>query len=69
MKTLSAIYKGNRMVELSENPNLPENTAVMVVILEQGDDREMRRLLQSAAEPAFARLWDNEGDEVWNEYL
>lgn len=69
MKTLSAIYKGNRTVELPEDPNLPENTTVLVMIPERGDEAEMRRQLQSASEAVFAKLWDNKEDEVWNEYL
>ena len=69
MKTLSAIYKGQRVVELFEDINLPKNIVVLVVIPEQEDERELRSQLQSAAEVVFARLWDNEGDEVWNEYL
>lgn len=69
MKTLSATYKGNRTIELSEDPHLPEDTAVLVVIPEQDDEDGMRLQLRSAAELAFAKLWDNEGDEVWNEYL
>lgn len=69
MKTISAIYKGNRTVELTENPGLPENAAVLVVIPEQEDEAEMRKQLQSAAEGAFSNLWNNAEDEVWNEYL
>jgi hypothetical protein len=69
MKTFSATYKGNRTVELSEDPNLPADTAVLVMIPEREDETEMRDQLQRAAEAVFAKLWNNEGDEVWNEYL
>ncbi|MSS70440.1 MAG: hypothetical protein EXS64_03020 [Candidatus Latescibacteria bacterium] len=69
MKTLSAIYKGNLTIELSEDPNLPEDTAVLVVLPERGDEDEMRLQLRNAAEFVFAKLWDNEEDEVWSEYL
>jgi len=69
MKTLSAIYKGNRVVELLEDISLPENMEVLVIIPEQDEERILRRQLQSAAEIVFARLWDNTEDEVWNEYL
>ena len=69
MKTLSAIYKGQRVVELFEDINLPKDIVVLVVIPEQEDERELRSQLRSAAEAVFARLWDNEGDEVWDEYL
>jgi hypothetical protein len=69
MKTLSAIYKGKRVVELFEEIDLPRDIVVLVVIPEQDDERELRSQLRSAAEVVFAKLWDNEGDEVWNEYL
>ena len=69
MQTLSAIYKGQRVVELFEDIDLPKNIVVLVVIPEQEDERELRSQLRSAAEVVFAKLWDNEGDEVWNEYL
>jgi len=69
MKTLSAIYKGQRVIELFEDINLPKDIVVLVVVPEQDDERELRSQLQSAAEVVFAKLWDNEGDEVWNEYL
>jgi hypothetical protein len=68
METLSAIYRGNRVVELIEDADLPENIEVLVVIPEQ-DERILRSQLQSAAEVVFSKLWDNQEDEVWNEYL
>lgn len=69
MKTLSAIYKGQRVVELFEDIDLPKDIVVLVVIPEQDDERELRSQLRSAAEVVFAKLWDNKEDEVWNEYL
>ncbi len=69
MKTLSAIYKGERVIELFEDINLPKDIVVLVVIPEQEDERELRNQLRGAAEVVFAKLWDNEEDEVWNEYL
>jgi hypothetical protein len=68
METLSAIYRGNRVVELIEDADLPENIEVLVVIPEQ-DERILRSQLQSAAQVVFSKLWDNQEDEVWNEYL
>lgn len=68
MKTLSAKYKGNRLVELLEDINLPEDMEVLVVVPEQ-DEEILRSQLRYAAEAAFAKLWDNQEDEVWNEYL
>jgi hypothetical protein len=38
-------------------------------ITEQEDERELHSQLRSAAEVVFAKLWDNKGNEVWNEYL
>jgi len=69
MKTLSATYKGERMVELFEDIDLPKDIAVLVLIPDREDERELRSQLQSAAEVDFARLWNNKEDEVWNEYL
>jgi hypothetical protein len=68
METLSAIYRGNRVVELIEDADLPENIEVLVVIPEQ-DERILHSQLQSAAQVVFSKLWDNQEDEVWNEYL
>ena len=69
MKAIHAIYKGDRRVELSEDADLPGDTAVVVVVPEARDEAEMRRCLEAASEAVFARLWDNEADDVWNEYL
>ena len=64
MKTLSAIYKGERVFELFEDIDLCKDIAVLVVVPDQEDERELRSQLQSAAEVIFAKLWDNEEDEV-----
>ena len=69
MKRLSGIYKGKRVVELFEDIDLPKDIGVVVVIPEEGDEKKLRNELRSAAEPVFAKLWDNKEDEVWNEYL
>jgi hypothetical protein len=70
MRTLSAILKGNRTIQLTEDhPELSENTPVLVVITDEDDETEMRMQLRLHSEAIFARLWDNEGDKVWNEYL
>jgi hypothetical protein len=69
MKTVTAIYKGDRIIELTESLELPKDTAILVVIAEQDDEADMRRQLQNAAQASFAKLWDNEEDEVWNEHL
>jgi hypothetical protein len=69
MKTFTATYKGNRTVELPDDLDLPKDTKVFVMIPDQEDGAEIRRHLQGAAEDVFAKLWDNEEDEVWNEYV
>ena len=69
MKTISAIYKGDRVLELLEDISLPKDMEVLVIIPEQNYEKELRSQLQSATETVFARFWDNEKDEVWNEYL
>jgi hypothetical protein len=63
------MYKGERVVELLKDIDLPKDIAVLIVIPEQEDEREFRIQLRSAAEVVFAKLWDNEGDGVWNKYL
>jgi hypothetical protein len=42
MKTLSATCKGERVVELFEDINLPQDVAVLVVTPEREDERELR---------------------------
>ncbi len=69
MKTLAARYKGNRTVELQQDVKLPKDLDVFVVVLDPDREATLRRELASGAERAFARLWDNEEDEVWSEYL
>jgi hypothetical protein len=68
LKALSAKYKGNRLVELLEDVDLPENMEVLVVVPEQ-DEETLRSQLRDSADTAFAKLWDNQEDEVWSEYL
>ena len=68
MKTFTAIYKGNRTIELSEDVDLPDNASVLVVI-PNADKDELRADFVMRAEEAFAKIWDNEEDEVWNEHL
>lgn len=69
MRTISAIYKGDRAVELLEDVDVPRNGVVWVIVPGEQDEREMHRQLQSAAEVVLAKLWDNEEDDVWHEYL
>lgn len=69
MKTFTALYKGNRTIELFDELAIPKDTRVLVIIPEQDDETDIRRHLQDAAEDVLAKLWDNEEDEVWNEYL
>ena len=66
MKTFSAVYKGDRVVELLEDIDLPEDVQVLVVIPGQEDEEELRSQLQVAVATVFAKLWDNEEDEIWN---
>jgi len=50
LKTITAIYKGNRIIELNEGIELAENTVVLVVIPERADEDEMRSHLTTAAQ-------------------
>ncbi len=69
MKSLSAIYKGNRTVQLAENVDIPRDTEVLVLIPDDQEDSDLRHQLGLASESTFAKLWANEKDEVWREYL
>jgi hypothetical protein len=69
MKTLAAVYKGDRFIELAQDIELPKDYQVIVLIPEQEDEEELRQQFQTATEAAFARLWDNEEDEIWRDYL
>jgi hypothetical protein len=69
MKAVPAIYKGDRILELSEKLDLPQNTVVLVVISDQEDETELRLQMKSFADIVFAKMWDNDEDEVWNEYV
>lgn len=68
MQTITETYKGYRTIELSEDVDLPDNASVLVVIPDKVDG-EIRVDFIKASEAAFAKIWDNKGDEVWNEYL
>lgn len=69
MRTVSAIYKGNRQIELQEDIELPSDSSVIVLVPSNDDERSTQQNLQLASESVFKKLWDNEADEVWNEYL
>lgn len=69
MRTVAAIYKGNRVIELKEDIDLPSNSSVTVLLPTEDDERMMKQFLQRASEKVFEKLWNNDGDEVWNEYL
>lgn len=69
MTTVSAVYKGNRQVELQEDIALPSNSSVIVLLPDEDDEKATQRFLQLASESVFKKLWDNEEDEVWSEYL
>lgn len=69
MKTLCAKYKGNRVVVLQQEVELPQDLDVFVLVPGQDDEETLQSELQRGAEAAFARLWDNKEDDVWNEYV
>jgi hypothetical protein len=69
MKTLSGIYKGNRMIEINEDIKIKKNIKVIIIIPEQDDEDLLKAQFQSSAEVTFDKLWNNEEDKVWNEYL
>jgi hypothetical protein len=46
MKTIFAIYKGDRVVELLNKVDWPQDTKVLVVIPDHEDERELHSQLQ-----------------------
>lgn len=69
VKTFSGIYKGNRLIELDEDIGLTKNIKVLIMIPEEDDEILLRNQFLRTAEGAFAKIWNNEEDTVWNEYL
>lgn len=69
MRTITAVYKGNRQIELQQDIDLPSDTTVAVILPAKGEDRLIQQNLQKASEAGFSKLWDNEEDDIWNEYL
>lgn len=68
MKTMRAIYKGNRSIQLSKDIEIPKDSPVIVIIPEVAE-KQMRNQLKLASETAFKKIWDNKNDDVWNDYL
>ncbi len=69
MKTFSGIYKGNRLIELDEDIEITKNIKVVIMIPEQDDEMLLRNQLLKSAEGTFSKIWNNEEDAVWNDYL
>jgi len=69
MKMYSAKYKGDQVIELPEDIDLPMDIEILILVPGQDDERKLHKQLHIAAESAFGKLWNNEEDEVWNEYL
>ncbi len=69
MITVPGIYKGNRQIELKDDVELPSNTSVYVLLPTEDDEQMIKKNLQMKSEEVFKKMWNNEQDEVWNEYL
>jgi len=69
VKTFSGIYKGNRLIELDEDIEITKNIKVVIMIPEQDDEMLLRNQLLKSAEGTFSKIWNNEEDAVWNDYL
>lgn len=66
---LPAKYIGKGLIELTEDIELEPNTKILVIIPDRDNDNQLRIQLRLSAEQVFSKLWDNEEDEVWNEFL
>ncbi len=69
MQIITAKYLGNRLIELPMSLDLPQNSEITLVLADNGDNVELRKQFQQLGERALAKLWDNEEDDVWYEYL
>ena len=69
MKTVSGVYKGNRLIELDEDIEITKNIKIIIMISEENDEILLRNQLLRSAEGTFSKIWNNEEDTVWNEYL
>ena len=63
------VIRDGKIVAAGTGVTVPKDAVVLVLISEQEDENEMRHQLKSAAEIVFAKMWDNDEDEVWNEYV
>jgi len=54
--------------ELLNDIDIPKDQAVLVLIPDWEDEKELRKQFKNAAEDVFSKLWNNDEDEVWNEY-
>jgi hypothetical protein len=69
MKTLSGVYKGDRLVEIEQDVQISKNIKVIIIIPDQDDEDILKTQFQKSAEVTMGKLWDNEEDNIWNEYL
>ncbi len=69
MRALTGMYKGNRLIQLLEEVDLPPDAEVYILLPDPEDEIVMRSEMKKVAEASFARLWSYSGDDVWNEYL
>ncbi len=69
MRALTGMYKGDRLIQLLEEVDLPPDAEVYILLPDPEDEIVMRSEMKRIAEVSFARLWSYSGDDVWNEYL
>lgn len=56
-------------VEIDEAINITTSLKSITIIPEQDDEYLFKAQLQDSAEVTFCKLWNNEDDNFWNEYL
>ena len=69
MRALTGMYKGDRLIQLLEEVDLPPDAEVYILLPDPEDEIATRSEIKRIAEASFARLWSYSGDDVWNEYL
>jgi hypothetical protein len=68
LTTLPAHYDGKE-IKLDVPFSIEPNTRLLITILDQSEDSQqfLVEAAMIASEAAFARVWDNEEDDIYND--
>lgn len=69
MRAALAHYDGQQ-IQLDDRLDIPQGAKFIVVVLDSSDGADLNATdMMAAQEPAFARVWDNEEDAIYDQYL